>query len=256
MSNYDAKINLELINGSIETLSGVESLVNRFDFLEGFDDLESYFRKINFEHTNCINYKDSFNIIYNDISDIKSKINKLTSNLRQIKANYSDIENVTSDDIKEISDLYSDTPASEQLRKIASEATTSLSEATGDSNVTVIPPVSETDASIQEQPYSTVPIGLAIGATGIAGSVGAVIVNEKYGPTVVESEIEEYHDLKDDKPDFEIKEEKQKEPPEIDDVQPYHASREAREADKYYGNEKNDLNLDEYDDDNDNYFDE
>lgn len=262
--NNSTKINLELINGSIETLSGVESLVNSFDLLEGFDDLESYLRKINFEHTNCVDYKDSFNIIYDNISDIKNKISKLVETLKQIKSSYSDIENITSNDLKEISDIYKDTPASEQLRKIASENVTdiknvvkkTLASSSENSNVTVIPPVSETETSIEEKPYSTVPIGLAIGATGIAGSVGAVIVNEKYGPEIAESEIENYYDVTDDKSDFEVEDDYPKKE-EIENIEPYHASRETREAEKYYGNENNDLSLDDYDEEEvDNKYDE
>ena len=128
--------------------------------------------------------------------------------------------------------------------------------------------------SIEEKPYSTVPIGLAIGATGIAGSVGAVVVNEKYGPEIpdyepdelseklpdyepneITEEISDYEpdELTEEEPDFETNEySKQKE----DEILPYHASRTIRESDKYYGNSDNELELEDYDDSSIDEFDE
>lgn len=230
MKNYNVKIDLELLKGSIETISGVQSLVNNIDLSDNFEEIEKYFRKINFEHSYCIDYKESLDMIYSDLNEVKDKINRLLETLTVIKLSYSSIEETDSNQ--------------SGIKSIIKNTKTSIN----DENITKIEPPT-TEQSIQKKPYSTIPIGLAIGATGIAGSVGAVIVNEKYGPEIAESEIEEYHDLQDEQPDFDLddypKAKKEEE------VVPYHASRMTRESDKYYGND-NELELEDYDDIDDN----
>ena len=78
MNKYSEQIDLDLLNGSIETISGVQNLINSVDLTESFNELENYFRKINFEHSYCINYKKPLEIIYGNLNDIKNKINKLS----------------------------------------------------------------------------------------------------------------------------------------------------------------------------------
>lgn len=230
MNNYSGKIDLELLDDSIETISGVQNLVNNVDLAENFEEIEKYFRKINFEHSYCLKYKEQLEIVYNDLNDIREKINNLSESLTVIKNSYSNIEELESNPIK----------------KIISNAKTDINDISNENITRIEKPT--TDPSLEKKPYSTIPIGLAIGATGIAGSVGAVIVNEKYGPEIAESEVEEYHDLSDDEPDFEVNEYS---PKKEEEILPYHASREDREASKYYGN-SNELDLDDYDDNDDN----
>lgn len=231
MNKYSEEIDLDLLNGSIETISGVQSLINNVDLTEDFIELEDYFKKINFEHSYCINYKESVEIIYSNLSDIKNKINKLSEILSVIKNSYSNV-------LEEESN-------SSGISNYLKNAKTSLNE-----NITRIEPQNN-QQSIEEKPYSTVPIGLAIGATGIAGSVGAVVVNEKYGPEILEEA--KTNELSEEEPAFEINEtSKQKE----EEIIPYHASRTIRESDKYYGNSENEMELEDYDDSSIDEFDE
>lgn len=233
MNNYSGKIDLELLNDSIETIFGVQNLVNNVNLADNFEEIEKYFRNINFEHSYCLEYKEQLDIVYSDLNDIRDKINKLTETLTVIKNSYSNIEELEPNSIK----------------KIIGNIKTDINDVSNENITRIEKP--QTDPSLEEKPYSTVPIGIAIGATGIAGSVGAVIVNDKYGPEIAESEIEEYNYLSDDEPDFEVKEHAQKKEEEII---PYHASREDRESDKYYGN-SNDLDLEDYDDTDDSFND-
>lgn len=231
MNKYSEQIDLDLLNSSIETISGVQNLINNVDLTDNFNELEDYFRKINFEHSYCINYKEPMETIYNNLSDIKNKINKLSEILSVIKNSYS---NVLEEEINPggISNFF------KNAKTIANES------------ITKIEPQNN-QQSIEEKPYSTVPIGLAIGATGIAGSVGAVVVNEKYGPKILEKV--ETNELLEEKTDSKINEyPKQKE----EEIIPYHASRTIRESDKYYGNSDNEIELEDYDDSSADEFDE
>ena len=233
MNKYSEQIDLDLLNGSIETISGVQNLINSVDLTESFNELENYFRKINFEHSYCINYKKPLEIIYGNLNDIKNKINKLSEVLSVIKNSYSDILEIESN------------PSS--IKNILKNAKTNANE-----SITKIEPQNNKQ-SIQEKPYSTVPIGIAIGATGIAGSVGAVVVNEKYGPAIKEKKVEELYEIVDEEPVIETnKYSKEKEYK----VPPYHASRVIRESDKYYGNSDKKIELEDYDDSSIDEFDE
>ena len=232
MENYKGKIDLKLLDNSIKTIYEIQNLVNNTNIAASFEELEKYFRKINFEHSYCINYKESIETIYADLNDIRRDINRISEITTVVKNSYKELDEdkTTKDTVKSI------------LRK----ATTSINDGSEENITRIEQPTPE--QSLQKKPYSTIPIGLAIGATGIAGSVGAVIVNEKYGPEIAEKEVEEYHDLNDDNPDFEVDEVPKKEE---EEVTPYHASRSFREADSYYGSSADDLDLDSYDDSDD-----
>lgn len=232
MNNYNGKIDLGVLEESLKTIYDIQNLVNNTNLSSSFEELEKYFRNINFEHAYCINYKEPLEIIYSDLNDIRSDINRISEIATVVSNSYSSID--TSND---------------KLSNLIKNAKTSMNDVQ-DQNITKIdPPVPE--QTMEKKPYSTIPIGLAIGATGIAGSVGAVVVNEKYGPEIAESEVEEYHDLNDDNPDFDVNETSEKKEEEIS---PYHASRISREADKYYGN-SNEIDLEDYDDSDTQNFD-
>ena len=266
MNKYSEEIDLNLLNGSIETISGVQNLINNVDLTDNFIELEEYFRKINFEHSYCINYKKTMELIYNNLDDIKNKINRLSEVLSVIKNSYSDI-------------LEEETN-SNGISNFFKNAKTSVNE-----SITKIEPQNN-QQSIEEKPYSTVPIGLAIGATGIAGSVGAVVVNEKYGSELQDYEPDELSEILPDYesdelseklPDYEqnklLEENSDSEANELSEEEsdyesneypkqieeetlPYHASRTIRESDKYYGNSDNELELEDYDDSSIDEFDE
>ena len=259
----EGHIDLEKIASCAETLSSIEDVMNAVDLSENFTDVEEILKHTNFEHANCISYKESMDIIYEDLVDVKKKVNLLAEALRRTKLNYTKISTFSEKDIKEFTEIYKETPASEDLLKlvnaktgdfasIAKKVTADLPEnqvttiplPERSENVTTIPaPVEEPEI---EQPINTVPIGIAIGATGIAGSIGAVIVDdiyskkEKHNKKVQKSDIyiEDYNedDILED--DSYYASNKQKEQNDMGVVQgPYRAARMEREADRYYGNQ-------------------
>ena len=282
MNNY---IDLEKITNSIETLSTMENLVNYVDLSEYFEDMEKLFRKLNFEHANCIRYKDSLEIVYEDIERVKRKVNELIDALKRTSSAYGGVEMLTRKDIKTLAEIYQSTPASEKLQKQLDEYNTdqkkiyaaSIIQIGADQqNVTVIPPVStEQQTPSSNKQIDTVPIGVAIGVTGIVGSLGAIAINEKKqqekkrrrrqqtqartgvndfkvqvfkGDTDIPRELDAYDEY------FGA--------PSKEEVFPYQAARLEREADRFYGNQlhdivpkQTDLTLDD-DDDDENEFDD
>ena len=247
---------LEKLNKSLETISGVEDCVSSRDLSEGFTNLENYFRDINFEHGNCLKYKEDLELIYSNIGQIKRKISNLADSLITTIENYSDIESLNSKDIKELSSIYRNTPSSENLKKLVDERTSFKRALAADLNQQQAEQLDEYTTTT----INTVPIGIAIGAAGIAGSIGTVIVNEKYGKKRKNKELEE---MDDDELFASSKIEKSSKivnskADTFDSYNaPYKASREQREVDKYYGNDfsiKDEYEFDENDSDEENYL--
>ena len=113
-----------------------------------------------------------------------------------------------------------------------------------DGNVTTIPAPEPTTPQEESKIVDTVPIGVGIGVTGIAGSIGAVIVDDMYqkkekeNKVIEDSEIyaEDYNDEAESK--VEESYDYNKIRSELGIVQgPYRAARLNREADRYYGGE-------------------
>ncbi|MBP5679274.1 MAG: hypothetical protein J6X28_05585 [Bacilli bacterium] len=280
--NKEGHIDLEKISGSIEPLSSMENIINVVDLSDNFLDIEKSLRQINFEHANCLPYKESMELIFSDLESVKRKINLLADALRKTKANYTDISSFSERDLKEFTKIYKETPAGEDLSKLVGEALKGkiksvVSEVkaelptemtTSDNgNVTTIP-IPETTPTTEE-PFNTVPIGIAIGATGIAGSIGAVIVDDMYSKKNKKNKrishndvyIEEYtgDDILDDSSYSATQRDLYNDPGIVQG--PYRAARMEREADRYYGNQLQGMNLSEDDniyvdaddDDDDNY---
>ena len=241
-------IDLERISSSIETLTSIENIVNLVNLSDNFEDIEKCFRQINFEHSNCLSYKESLELIYADLESVKRKINELAEALRRTKLNYTKINSFSENDIKEFSEIYKTTPSSDELSKLVginakrfslSDIATDLNGA-NNNNVTTIP-VPDTTPQEQE-PINTVPIGIAIGATGIAGSIGAVIVDdiytrrEKKSKKVTKNDvyIEDYNE--DDIIEEDYDYDKIRKSSGIAQG-PYRAARLEREADRFYGND-------------------
>lgn len=279
-------IDLEKISSSAETLSSIENVINVVDLSSNFADIEKILRQINFEHANCMNYKEPMELIYSDLERIKRKINVLAEALRRTKTNYSKINSFSEEDIKEFRDIYKETPASEDLSKlvgdvkqgdftsIAKSMTTDLPE--DNNHVTSIPlPEDENVSSVpmpdpvveEKGPIDTLPIGIAIGATGIAGSIGAVVVDDIYSKKEKQNrridksdiyidEYEENNALEDSDAYYASKKLKEES---MGVVQgPYRAARFEREADRYYGSQLQKWDLaddgNEYVDEDDDYL--
>lgn len=243
-------IDIEKVSKSADILTSLESLINYNDLANNFDEIDDYFKKINFEHANCIYYKDSLDIIYDNLEYIKRRINELAETLRKAKIDFSKVNELTSKEINETIKGAS----SLSTNIIGTNISNSI-----ENDITVIPPEpsipQEAEHQIQSQPINTVPIGIAIGATGIAGSIGATIVNGLYGNNE-EYELEDYDES------LEIVEERridENNAPNIkveEYIEPYKAVRREREADKFYGNQFQDIILDDdkENDNDDEYF--
>ena len=272
-------IDLEKLSNSIETLSIMENIVNYMDLAENFEEIEKLCKKVNFEHANCIKYKELLEIIYEDIDNVKRKVNELIEALKRTIQTYSKVESITGKDIQTLAEIYQETPASakliqqlDQLRTTPKNVYTASLVQIGDAeqNVTVIPPVSteqQSNTTTSNDPIDTVPIGVAIGLTGVVGSIGAVAINEKThqarkkkrsNPTTTNDfKVQVYKGDTDIPKELDTYDEYFTAPSEEESI-PYHAARMEREADKFYGNQLNDiipqqkeLELDDDDEDDD-----
>ena len=115
-NGFTGCIDLERLRKSCEILNVVENYINNRDLTEEFIDIEEMINNINFEHGSCItNYKDSINNIYDTISEIKQEITLLRDNLNTTITNFSKIDNISEDDLMDLSDIYKNTLASRNI---------------------------------------------------------------------------------------------------------------------------------------------
>lgn len=225
-------LNLQALNSSLKTIENVDNYVNDMSLDNIMLEIKKDLKKINFEHGNCFTgYQGLIDNIMIELNDVKTDISSLSTSLNKTVESFDDFERT---------DFRKTTAANE------------LKDSVGESNVTTIPPAnSQTTTTIPEpeieekEPINTVPIGLGIAATGIAGSVGAVVLDsmhyspnkqvEKYDdqPETVEKrqaplmeDIAEKDDLDED--DFISSDHT------FDDVTPYHATRDKKSMDKFY----------------------
>lgn len=251
--NTNGHIDIEKLTDSLETLESVENLVNYRDLSTNFEDLEEYFKKMNFEHSYCLYYKDYTNRIYDNLEYIKRKINELTDAIRSAKTNYLSID---SNSHKEISGIQEQSaqPSNtsiQDLTSTTSKLTTDLKSAMQtltEDNISVIPKVETKEE--QPQIINTIPIGIAIGATGIAGSAGAVVINELYGDKDSDNELEDYVEdieIEEQAPSTLVKDNESSLPEQKleEEIEPYQAIRHDREVDKFYGSEYQDIVLED-----------
>ena len=218
--NITCCIDCNKISTSINNLIPVYNLINNINIYEGIQDVDSEITKINFEHGNCIdNYKEQIRNIYNEIDLLQKDINSLFEGL-----NYT-IENTNSETIndlnhiKKITDFYQGTSASTNIFNAFKQISTSVS-------------------SNQEQPYSTVPIGLGIAASGISAAAGTVLVDSMYSNDSKNEKIENLDDYENEE-EKQVQDNESESKYEMDEIPtPYHASRDKIIANKFYeGNE-------------------
>jgi len=268
----EGHIDLEKLSSSVEVLSSMENIINLVNFAESFEDIEKCFRQTNFEHSNCLSYKESLETIYYDIEFIKRRINELSEAIRKTIANYMNINSFSEDDIKEFSEIYKISSGNDLAKLVGADVTVSFKNlATNivnqNNSVTTVPvPETTPEPTTNNEPINTWPIGIAIGATGIAGSIGAVILDDIYSKREGkyksksrrrnELEIEDYNEDDIMEEDYDYSQIRKS----TGAVQgPYQAARLEREADRFYGNQLEKMKLaddEEYlDDDDDDYED-
>ena len=211
-------VNLDNIQKAIETITSMNHCINSSNLTSYFTEIETTIRQINFEHANCIsNYKDTMNDIYEKIDELKENLNQLQDGLATTIQNFS--------------------AAGTNYRQTNTES------AKLETSVTKVPPVTSQEPEIissepveAQQTINTIPIGLGIAATGIAGSVGAIVLDsmndhkkislEQYKPT--ETIEDNTTPILKEKSDISIA-------PVFEDNTPYHASRNNEAMNKFYG---------------------
>ena len=202
-------VDLEKLINSLKVVEVANDNLNNMSLSNIIMDIDNDLTKLNFEHGNCFkDYKEILDSLINELDTLKVETNELVKSLGK-------------------TDLLN-----------------SLGGAVENNNVTKIPePVTETDSSVQEQdPINTVPIGLGIAASGIAGSVGAVIADSMM-PSEQKDVIPDYEEPteiveKVEKSKEELDESIAREE-KFDDVSPYHAERNKEVIDKFYAEKDN-----------------
>ena len=235
MSNgYTCCIDKERINSSIRTLNSVEDCINNGSLSNNFIEIEEVIKNTNFYHNNCIrDYKEKIDYALFELENIKREINKLNTVLSKTITEFSQAEELRSNDVDNIFNNFDCKVDTSNLSvnnnlKVAHN-TTEFRE-----NMNILKNsmnlnndlIEKTNTTIAEIP-NTVPVGLGIGATGIAVSAGAVVLDSmknKEKETEKEEEIEEK------------KEEVIEPPKEEEEITPYFANRDKTKTDKFYDN--------------------
>ena len=215
MNNDKNSVDLEKLTSSLKLVEDANNNLNNLNLSNIILDLDTDLNKINFEHGNCLNdYRELIESLTNQIDSLKTEINELNIGLEKTIKSFSDVE---SDVQFRTTDLLTD--------------------------VTKIPEVPTDVPTIQEKEIiNTIPIGLGIAASGIAGAVGAVAVDSMM-PTEKQDPLPEYEEKiemveKKEEPEEELDESIAREV-KFDDVSPYHASRDKEVIDKFYDEEDN-----------------
>lgn len=233
MTNDKNIVDLEKLSNSLKVIEDTNNSINNMKLSNIVLDIDTELSKVNFEHGNCLNdYRDTLDSLVAEIDKLKININELSKGLEKTINSFSDVEETN----------FRRTDLSTDVSQILADEKT----------VTKIPePTTEaelTQESTSQGSINTVPIGLGIGAAGIAGSVGMVAADslgllkgkEDPIPNYRESaEPTEYVEKVDKDEDLEVEDVFVAHNEKFDDVTPYHAERDKDVIDKFYDDEEN-----------------
>ena len=214
MTNDKNSLDLEKLSNSLKVLETANNNLNNMSISNTILELDNDLNKISFEHGNCFkDYKEDLDSLVSGIDKLKRELNELNIALEKTVNSFSDIENV-------------------KFRK--EDLLTSADE------VTKITPPEETEVN-EKSSINTIPIGLGIAASGIAGSAGMVAVDSIL-PHEEKDPLPEYEENteiveKIQKPEEQIDEFIAREE-KFDDVTPYHAARDKEVIEKFYDDEE------------------
>ena len=233
MSNgYTCCIDKERINSSIRTLNSVEDCINNRSLSNNFIEIEEVIKNTNFYHNNCIrDYKEKIDYALFELESIKREINKLNTVLSKTITEFSQAEELRSNDVDNIFNNFDCKVDTSNLSvnnnlKVAHNTTEfrenmNILKNSMNLNNDLIEKTNTTVAEIT----NTVPIGLGIGATGIAVSAGAVVLdsmkNKEKENNKEEVEEEKHEEVIEPKKEEEI-------------ITPYFANRDKTKIDKFY----------------------
>ena len=212
-------IDFEKIIDTKKNLNSIEISIHNKNIVNPLYEIEEYIKNINFIHTNCItNYKDSLNILFNNINKMIEEITRLNLTLSKIITNYGDFE-------KKDNNISFLSNTKTELREVTKVPLP-------EQNNTTVSENSNTSSEI-----NTVPIGLGIATTGIVASAGAVIYDEYKRKNKNNIAVEKYKTVEDpsiknedDEVDIVNNEDEQDL-----NVPAYQATRTNNNLDKFYG---------------------
>lgn len=236
----EVRLDIDKIVKSYETVESIETHVSTHNFHEYFFDMEDLIDEVNLKHDKCFSgYQERVYEIIESIDKIKNKINLLSDSLRK-----------TIDKTTKLTDL-----SIEQTSKLNRQATSdvqyreSLSQVNNDSSQEIIsiptPKIEETkQEGLFPEGYNTTPIGLGIGAAGITGAIGAVVIDSMM-PKSAKKQQPKYEiddDDINDYRDYEIADEAEEKPIVSLKIDPsmtsYQASRNHESMKKFYNDEE------------------
>lgn len=117
-NGYTCCIDTDRINGSIETISSIESCLRNVDLQGIILDIEIYIKNINFEHNNCVeNYKDYINSILEGLEGIKRDMSELNTSLSNTVTKVSNMNEILEADLREIAKDYGDSPSTISIQE-------------------------------------------------------------------------------------------------------------------------------------------
>ena len=169
----EVKLDIEKIVKSYETVESIESCVSAHNFHDYFFDMEDLIDEVNLKHDKCFSgYQERVYEIIESIDKIKNKVNLLSDSLRKTIDKYSKLTDLS---IEQANIINRKANSDVQYRE-------SLSPVNNDSSQVIIPvPTPTVEEPKQEglfpEGYNTTPIGLGIGAAGITGAIGAVVID-------------------------------------------------------------------------------
>ena len=240
---YRCTIDIDKLTKSSMMVEDINSYLMTTDLNIYLVDMEEEIKNINTIHGNClIDYKKSFDVVSEELNEVKGKITKFDDSLKRTIKDFSDTDQLNDNDLKEISGMYDD--SKEKLMKFNSPEFRKANIAADTYSVTQIPSSSsEVSTSSNEAQNSnkinTLPIGIGIAAAGVAASAGAVVLDSlNYKNKDKKYALEEYHP--DDVISVNESESEDVAPTEVknfDEVLPYKASRDSDAMKKFYGDD-------------------
>ena len=232
MSNgYTCCVDKERLEKSLKVLDNMNNTINQVNLPNSFIELEELIRNINIDHNNCINnYKDNINNGLYETENIRKNINKLSIGVSKTIKEFSEADQFKTSDIEDIFGIF--------------DNKTNVNDLAFNNNLEVAKDIQSFKENMATSiigvaniETSTVPIGLGIGAAGVTGAVGAVLIDSmndsKKDSSEDFQELENFDETKTNEEEKELKTNKIEEP-----STPYFANRDKTTIDKFYDEEK------------------
>jgi hypothetical protein len=242
IEGYTCYLDTSKIDDTLETLKSIDSCLSNKDLKESFFEMEDLLNRLNFEHGNfTTTYKETLDIIENELSKIKKDIYSLGFGIERTSEVLTDEREKTVRDIQELSSDYgsslgigvpSDSPLKVFLKR----------ENSGDIAEVITTGIQEQQEPSSHDEINTVPVGIGIGVAGVVGAAGAIIYDSLRGNQEDDS-IKDYEPPKEEREFYQDPREYEQEF-EFEDPSPYYAIHNRDSMKKFYGdnNDNNNLN--------------